>query len=52
MVPALMFVVYLSGDGWTIYVHKAWDYCSIIDWWAVESLSTVIDNGSHASFIC
>ena len=50
MFPALMFVIYtLPGDGWTIYLHKAWDHCSIIGWWAVESLRTVIDDGSHAS---
>ena len=43
--------IYLPGDGWTIYLHKAWDHCAIIDEWAVESLKTVIDDGSHASFI-
>ena len=31
-------------------MHKAWDHCAIIDEWAVESLKTVIDDGSHASF--
>lgn len=51
MFPALMFVIYLSGDGWTIYFHKAWDHRLIIVWWAVQSLKTVIDDGSHASFI-
>ena len=29
MVPALVFVIYLPG-GWTIYLHRAWDHCSII----------------------
>lgn len=51
MFPALMFVIYLPGDGETIYFHIAWDHRLIIVWWAVESLKTVIDNGSHASFI-
>lgn len=32
-------------------MHKAWDHCAIIDEWAVESLKTVIDDGSHASFL-
>ncbi len=32
-------------------MHKAWDHCSIIDGWAVESLNAVVDDGSHASFI-
>lgn len=51
MLPALMFVIYLPGDvGRTIYLHKAWDHCLIIVWWAVQSLKTVIDDGSHASF--
>ena len=52
MVPALMFVIYtcpVTGGLYTI--HKAWDYCSIIVWWAVQSLKTVIDDGSHAFFI-
>lgn len=48
MTPTLVFVIYLSGNGWTIYLHKAWDHCSIIDWWAVESLKAVIDDGPHA----
>lgn len=48
MVPALMFVIYLLCEGWNIYVHKAWDHCSIIEGWAVESLNAVINDGSHA----
>ncbi len=48
MAPTLVFVIYLSGNGWIIYLHKAWDHCSIIEVWAVESLKAVIDDGSHA----
>ena len=48
MAPALVFVIYLSDNGWIIYLHKAWDHCSIIGRWAVESLKAVIDDGSHA----
>jgi len=44
-------VIYLPVNRWTIYVHKAWDHCSIIEVWAVESLRTVVDDGSHAFFI-
>ena len=29
-------------------MHKAWDHRSIIEVWAVESLRTVVDDGSHA----
>lgn len=52
MVPTLLFVIYIyPADGWTIYLHEAWDHCTIIDGWAVQSLKTVIDDGSHAFFI-
>ena len=46
-----MSVINLPDDGWIVYSHKAWDHCSIIEWWAVQSLNAVIDDGSHASFL-
>lgn len=52
MFPALMFVIYIYSVMGRLYTCKAWDHCLIIVWWAVESLRTVIDDGSHASFIC
>lgn len=51
MAPALMLVIYLSGSGQTVYIHKAWDHCSIIEWWAVESLNAVIDDGPRFFYI-
>ena len=50
MTPALMSIIYLPGRQ-TIHSHEAWDHCSIIDWWAVESLKTVIDDGLHAFYL-
>lgn len=40
--------MYLPRGGDIIYLHKAWDHCSIIEVWAVQSLKTVIDDDSHA----
>ncbi|SEG09365.1 hypothetical protein [Parabacteroides chinchillae] len=44
-----LFLYNQSSDRRTVYIHKAWDHCSIIEEWAVESLKAVIDDGSHAS---
>lgn len=48
MAPALVFVIYSPLLWETIYQHKAWDHCSIIGIWAVQSLKAVIDDGPHA----
>ena len=50
MTPALYWL-YTCLYGWIIYRHMAWDHRSVIGMWAVQSLKTMISDGSHASFL-
>lgn len=50
MTPALYWR-YTCLYGWIIYRHMAWDHRSVIGMWAVQSLKTMISDGSHASFL-
>lgn len=50
-VSTLVFDIYLPFLWWAIYLHKAGNLFSIIAWWAVESLRTVIERKDSPLFI-